>query len=289
MVIYQKKLQSLSLGTIDLIGPYVINRKNKTRLVCKCVTMIDPATGWFEIHEWDDKKAISIANIAEQEWFSRYPWPTQVSYDRGREFTGHEFQTMLKDYGVTRKPITTRNPQANAVIERVHQVIGNIIRTFELQENYLDESNPWKGILSATAFAIRSTYHTTLKKSPGQLVFGRDMIFNIEHIANWEYIRASKQKIIQKNNLIENSTRIPHDYSVGDKVMLRIGSENKYEQPYSGPHTILHVGKNGTVRLQIGAVLDTVNIRRLEPYKEAPSSIHGGECNMRQSKKRRKR
>ena len=142
--------------------------------------------------------------------------------------------------------------------------------------------------MSATAFAVRSTYHTTLQKSPGQLVFGRDMIFNIEHIANWEYIRASKQKIIKKNNRIENSSRIPHNYSVGDKVMLRKGSENKYEQPYSGPHTILYVGKNGTVCLQIGAVVDTVNIYRIEPFKEAPSSIHGGECNMCPSNRMRK-
>ncbi len=104
----------------------------------------------------------------EQEWFSRYPWPTQVSFDRGKEFIGHDFQDMLKnDYGVTRKPITTRNPQANAIIERVHQVIANIIRTYELQDNYLDEANPWKGILSATAFAVRSTFHTTLKNTPG--------------------------------------------------------------------------------------------------------------------------
>ena len=71
--------------------------------------------------------------------------------------------------------------------------------------------------------------------------------------------------------------------------MLKKGSENKYEQPYSGPHTIIHVAKNGTVRLQVGAVVDTVNIRRIEPFKEAPSSIHGGECNMRQSTKNRKR
>ena len=66
---------------IDLIGPYVINRKNKTWLKCCCVTMIDPATGWFEIHEYDDKRSITVANIAEQEWFSCYPWPTQVTFD----------------------------------------------------------------------------------------------------------------------------------------------------------------------------------------------------------------
>ena len=73
------------------------------------------------------------------------------------------------DYGEVGKPITTRNPQANAIVERVHQVVGNIVRTFELQDNYLDEDDPWKGILSLISFVIRSTYHTTLQKTPGQL------------------------------------------------------------------------------------------------------------------------
>ena len=58
---------------IDLIGPYKIRWKGKPDLVCRCVTMIDPAAGWFEIHQYDDKRSITVANIAEQEWFSRYP------------------------------------------------------------------------------------------------------------------------------------------------------------------------------------------------------------------------
>jgi len=70
--------------------------------------------------------------------------------------------------------------------------------------------------------------------------------------------------------------------------MLRKGSENKYEQPYSGPHPIQQVSKNGTVRLQIGAVTETVNIRRIEPYHETPDPIHGGECSMRISRKHRR-
>ena len=79
-------------------------------------------------------------------------------------------------------------------MEQVHHVIGSMIRTFELENNYLDETDPWAGISVATAFAVRSTYHTTLQASPGQLVFGRDMIFNIKHIANWEAIKHKKQK-----------------------------------------------------------------------------------------------
>jgi hypothetical protein len=90
---------------VDLIGPYKIRRKGKEDLICRCVTMIDPATGWFEIQPYDDKKSITVANIIEQEWFSRYPWPTQVTFDRGSEFIGQDFQKMIKqDYGVVPKP-----------------------------------------------------------------------------------------------------------------------------------------------------------------------------------------
>jgi hypothetical protein len=78
---------------------------------------------------------------------------------------------LINDYGIKNKPITVRNPQANAIVERVHQVIGNIIRTFELQDNYLDETNPWKRILSATAFAVGATYHTTLQKVTRTIIF----------------------------------------------------------------------------------------------------------------------
>ena len=274
---------------IDLIGPYKIRRKGKKNLVCRCVTMIDPVTGWFEIQQYDDKKSITVANIAEQEWFSRYPWPTQVTFDRGSEFIGKDFRKMIQnDYGIKAKPITVRNPQANAIVERVHQVLGNMVRTFELENTYLDENDPWKGILSATAFAIRSTYHTTLQKSPGQLVFGRDMMLNVQHKANWELIRKRKQQIIHKNNLQENSKRIPHTYQVGDQVWLAKGNEYKYETPSSGPHTILEVNDNGTVRMQVKSVTDTYNIRRLAPYVEPDTSNLGGECSMRMSRKRRK-
>ena len=137
-----------------------------------------------------------------------------------------------------------------------------------------------KKVLSTTAFAVRSTYHTTLKKTPGQLVFGRDMIFNIQHVANWEYIRQNKQSLINKNNKAENAKRVAHHYKVGDLVLLRKGTENKYKTPYQGPFDILHVYNNGTVRLKVGAVEDTYNIRRLTSYITADAFNHGKECSM---------
>jgi putative transposase len=258
---------------VDLIGPYKIkkNKKGRGRTLpeLKCVTMIDPATGWFEIRQYDDKRSITVANIVEQEWLTRYPRPSLITLDRGSEFIGEDFRDMCEnDYGIKRKVISTRNPQANAIVERAHQTLGNLIRSFELQDNpYLDPDDPWGGILAAASFAMRATYHTTLQATPGQLVFGRDMILNTQYLADWTAIKARKQELIRKNNIIENSRRIPHEYRPGDQVMLEHHRANKYEQPYKGPYIITRVNENGTVRLKMGAVTDTVNIRRIHPFK----------------------
>ena len=110
-----------------------------------------------------------------------------------------EFAKMChNDYGLKRKPITTRNPQSNAIIERIHQNIVNIISTFDVSN--IVNNDPWSGILAATMFAVRATYHTTLQASPMQLVFGRDAILNIKHVADWEHIQKRKQLRINHNN-----------------------------------------------------------------------------------------
>jgi putative transposase len=256
---------------VDLIGPDKIKSKKRGRALpeLKCITMIDPATGWFEIKQYDDKRSITVANIVEQEWLTRYPKPSLITLDRGSEFIGEDFREMCEnDYGIKRKVIATRNPQANAIVERAHQTLGNLIRSMELQDSpYYDPDDPWGGILAAASFAMRATYHTTLQATPGQLVFGRDMVLNTQHLADWTAIKARKQELIRKNNIIENSKRIPHQYRVGDKVMMESHRANKYEQPYQGPYIITKVHSNGTVRLKMGAVTDTVNIRRIHPFR----------------------
>ena len=130
-----------------------------------------------------DKYAYTIANIVEQIWLTRYPWPQVITFDRGTEFMAEFAEMVSNDYGIERRPITTRNPQANAVIERIHQTLGNIIRVYDYEN--LDEKDLWTGLLSAAMFALRATYHTTLQATPMQLVFGRDAILNNNNLNDY--------------------------------------------------------------------------------------------------------
>ena len=115
---------------------------------------------------------------------------------------------MVNDYGIPCTSISLRNPQTNAIVERVHQTFGNIIRTFKIQEMDLDNESIWEGILSSTMFAIGSTVHTTIQHILSQLVFGRDAILDINQEANWQLIKQRKQalmnKTIKKKTVVDN-------------------------------------------------------------------------------------
>ena len=258
---------------IDLIGPYTFG-KGKNKTILHCLTMIDPATGWFEITTIDDKRADTVANQLEMTWLSRYPWPNEVVMDRGKEFMAEVRTMMLNDYGIVRKPITTRNPQANAMVERCHATLHEMVRTIQCRDkrDLPQALDQWAGVLSAVGFAMRSTVHTTNRATPAQLVFNRDAIHNVRFEADWQYIRQRKQRVILQNNKRENASRVDYTYKVGDEVMIMQDHNRKHgEDRYEGPHRVSRVHDNGTVQLTYdtpkgGVVEQRWNVRNIYPY-----------------------
>jgi hypothetical protein len=134
---------------VDMIGPYQIRRKGKKTSRLQAIAVIDPATGWFEIIQSETKTADVVANKIEIAWLSRCPWPMRITYDHGSEFIGNEFQRLIKEEcDIEAKPSSERNPQSNAILETTHPTIGDMLRAFEAENQPIDESDPWSGILS---------------------------------------------------------------------------------------------------------------------------------------------
>ena len=162
------------------------------------------------------------------------------------------------------------------MVERIHMTLGNMLRTFELEQQDLNEENPFEEFLAAAAWALRSTYHSVLDATPGQLVFGRDMLLPVQFKANWGAIALRRKERILRDNIRENKTRLPHQYTVGEQVLItKPGKIPKMSLPREGPYTIVRIYTNGTVRVQRGPIESTINIRRITPY--TTRSNPGGE------------
>jgi hypothetical protein len=87
--------------------PFTIRTPAKTHSML-ALTMIDPATGWFEIVEATIKSATSIQDLFHNTWLARYPRPQFIVFDNGIEFK-REFKQMCDNYGIKAKPTTSHN------------------------------------------------------------------------------------------------------------------------------------------------------------------------------------
>jgi len=93
--------------------------------------------------------------------------------------------------GIKDVATTIKNPQANAVCERMHQTVTNILRPL-LHAHFPQTAQAASDIvdtaLATASHASRATLHRSLNNSPGALVFHRDMFLDIPLIADLEMI-----------------------------------------------------------------------------------------------------
>ena len=56
-------------------------------------------------------------------------------YDQVSELIGHEFIKYIieQKFGVLSKPVTLVNPTSNAMSERINQVMGNLVLTYNIK------------------------------------------------------------------------------------------------------------------------------------------------------------
>jgi hypothetical protein len=255
------------------------------------LTMINPASSWFEIAELPvvkqlrqqrvngkelliadkilDKTSGRIAKLVNNTWLCRYPRCHHLIYNNGSEFKLH-FKYLCESYSIKCKPTRVKNPQANGILERVHQVLGQMLRTAELDLPDSFTPDAVNVFLDNVAWAICSTYHMVLKASPGAAIFRQDMLFDIPFMADWCKIGELRQSLTNRGNQHENAKRIDNDYKVRDNVLvINEGILRKAESAYGKePWTITTVHTDGTIWIQGRTKTEQLSIRRVEPVTD---------------------
>jgi hypothetical protein len=172
--------------------------------------------------------------------------------------------------GLKSKPSNAWNLQSNAILECIHQVLRDCLVIFDLENTPIDSDNQdsFDEYLSSVACAIRSLYHQSHGHSPAQLVFGRDMFSPVETEVDSEAIRNNKQTKINKNNIRENSSRVPHNYQKGELITLKKpGIPQKLAIPRKGPYKVVEHNNNGSILIEKSPTdIKHVNVGRVTPY-----------------------
>ena len=90
----------------------------------------------------------------------------------------------------------------------MHQVILNILVTKYISNKVFDFIYTWNETLASIPWAIRSSYQFNIQATPGQSVFGRDVIFNLASVVYWKFItsrNSDKWALIMSEKIIGDS------------------------------------------------------------------------------------
>jgi hypothetical protein len=254
-----------------MIGPWSFTVQGVTYRF-RALTCIDPCTGLTELIRTsaDNPTAVHIRNMFDIAWLSRYPWPERCIHDKGGEFAG-AFRDHLHQLEIHNITSTSKNPQSNAIVERMHQTVGNILRTLVYANPPQDTQSAEELVDSALAtasHALRTTVSSVRRNSPGELVFNRHMFLPIPLIADFEAVQARREMLVHETARQANLKRRHFDYAVGQQVWKRLHKPNKLGQRSTGPHDILQVHTNGNLTIQLRpGVTERLNIRRVYPAR----------------------
>ena len=200
------------------------------------MAMIDPTTGWFEIvkvpmydlnevmgsiDEYIYKSSARVIQFFNKTWLIRYLHPQKIVFGNKYEFKG-DFTPLIKY--INTKPVLTiiKNPQVNTSLERVHQVILNMLVTKDLAKKVFNYIDTWGETLASISWPTRDSYQRTIQATSGHSVIGRDMIFNLTSVIDWRVITAGKKRQVDMHNVRGNDRQVTHDYAISNLVYVEM-------------------------------------------------------------------
>ena len=113
-------------------------------------------------------KAANIAEIYMREVARLHGIPKAIVSDRDSKFTSNFWKGLFKEFGTSLNLNTAYHLQTDGQTERVNQVIEDMLSMY-----VMDPPSKWENYLYLVEFAYNNGYHTSLKMSPFEALYGR--------------------------------------------------------------------------------------------------------------------
>eukprot|EP00253_Pinus_taeda_P008729 PITA_08729 len=179
-------------------------------------------------------RAAQIANIFMQNIFKLHGLPKVIISDRDVKFTSAFWRTLFEGLGTQLSFSTAYHPQTDGQTERVNQVVEDMLRSSVMQQ-----PTQWEEYLHLVEFAYNNGYHSSLKMSPFEVLYGwkcrtpsswggpeDKFLLGPEMLEEMEVmvkkVRANLKMAQDRQKNFADRKRTSKEYQVGKHVYIRI-------------------------------------------------------------------
>ena len=250
---------------VDLVGP-LPSSHGFTYLL----TMVDRTTRWPEAVPLTSLASVEMTRAFIGTWVARFGTPSDISSDRGAQFTSELWNAVAQSLGAKLHRTTAYHPQANGLCERFHRSMKASLRAGLKDSNWVDKL-PW------VMLGIRTAPKEDLQSSSAELVYGQPLR------VPGDFVPASTvpwSATLQRASLLDNArlfapvptsrhglpqSHIPAGLQTAEYVFIRHDAHRgPLRPPYEGPFRVLETGDKHFV-VDMGGKPERLSIDRLKP------------------------
>lgn len=175
---------------IDCVGPLPRTKSGHSYLL----TLMCSATRFPEAIPLRSLKTPAIVK-AIVKFCTTFGLPKFIQSDQGSNFMSRVFRKVMKELNIKHCISRAYHPQSQGVLERFHQTLKTMIRTYCLQHQ-----KDWDEEIPLLLFAVRNTMQESLGFSPAELVFGHSLRGPLK-VLQEQLLSVSQTDASQKNVL----------------------------------------------------------------------------------------
>jgi hypothetical protein len=241
-------------------------------------------------------RAADVANIFLKEVARLHGIPKTIVSDRDPKFTSNFWKGLFKGFRTNLNFSTAYHPESDGQTERINRVIEDMLRMY-----VMDKPSRWEDYLHLVEFAYNNGYHTSLKMSPFEALYGRKCNTPVSWdnpadrvVVGPELLKEMEDQMIKiKQNLkaaqdrqksYADSNRTHREFKVGDHVFLKVktnrsslklGSYAKLAARFCGPFEILERIESVAYMLALPASMTVHNVFHVSLLKKyVPNANH---------------
>ena len=145
---------------VDIVGPLPPPQNYRYLL-----TVVDRFTRWPEAIPLVDAQTTTCPKALALHWIARFGVPTELTSDRGSQFTSELWATLSELNGTRLHRTTAYHPQSNGIVERFHRHLKYALMARLTGPDWFDEL-PW------VLLGSRTVPQENLECSSAEMVYG---------------------------------------------------------------------------------------------------------------------
>ena len=254
---------------IDLVGPLPASRGH-THLL----TVIDRFTRWPEAIPLAQTDTASVRSVFSLHWIARYGVPSDITSDRGPQFTSEIWRALAESLGSKVHNTTAYHPQANGLVERFHRSLKAALRARLTTAAWMDEL-PW------VMLGLRTAQKEDLGTSVAEMVYGTPITVpgtfvppshDPEVSDHLQRMRNTAGRLVPAPDAWHGAKATTNAKSLGEAEFVfvrRDAAHGLLQTPYTGPYRILQRQEKYFI-IQCGEREESISIDRLKAANAEP-------------------